>query len=619
MSTYSIDKDGAPGSTSYRVFIKQDGQIISPFHDILLRAKKGVPDIVNMVVEIPKTTQAKMEINKKEKFNPIAQDIKDGKLRVVGMPYPAHYGALPQTWENPMFVDPYTKCKGDNDPVDVYDISSLPAETGEVIQVRILGVFGMIDNNETDWKVISINIKDPNADKINDINDIPEEQMTTLFTFLRDYKIPDGKPPNKFAFDSKPQDKAFALKIMNETHEEWKKLMNHVTTNPDINLTSRFFTSIFYNKTEEPPIFKIVLTGGPCGGKSTALSQLTAFLRPLGYEVFMVPEVATILFTGGAKYSANMLQGQLVAFQSAIVKSMITLEDSFYDIALSLGKPSVIICDRGTMDCAAYTDPATWQLMLDTNKWTNESLRDMRYDAVVHLVTAAQGAEAFYTTENNVVRREKPEEARILDLALQKAWLGHSHVCLLDNSTNFTQKIQRCISFISKIIGAPFPSGTVRKWRLIESPKIPADISVVEYTLEQTYLVGDQNVESRIERKTTNNNNTYIISRKRWSPDRDTFAIVERIIFPREYMALRSQADHNRIPVQKLVKKFFWNQQVLSVIEYINPMIDAIKFVQLETEDVDMKFTFPNWLPHAEEVTDDPKFSSYNISKDYKK
>ena len=194
-TNYTSGFTGVPSTTTYRVFIKNGSQVISPFHDIPLWTKPN--EIVNMVVEIPQGTQAKMEINKKEKFNPISQDIKDGKLRFVALKYPAHYGALPQTWENPGYLDPFTNAKGDNDPIDAFDISDLPAETGSVVQVKVLGVYAMIDNGETDWKVVCININDPGADKINDLTDIPADQLTELFTFLRDYKIPDGKPANK--------------------------------------------------------------------------------------------------------------------------------------------------------------------------------------------------------------------------------------------------------------------------------------------------------------------------------------------------------------------------------------------------------------------------------------
>lgn len=110
-------------------------------------------------------------------MNPIKQDIKKGKLRYVANCFPHHgyiwnYGALPQTWENPEHLDPSTGCKGDNDPIDVLEIGQRVANRGDVVQVKILGTVALIDEGETDWKVITIDVTDPSADQLNDIGDV---------------------------------------------------------------------------------------------------------------------------------------------------------------------------------------------------------------------------------------------------------------------------------------------------------------------------------------------------------------------------------------------------------------------------------------------------------------
>ena len=110
-----------------------------------------------MVVEVPRWTNAKMEIATKEKMNPIKQDVKKGmysvitrnpyrvfisqlgNLRYVANVYPQkgypwNYGCIPQTWENPKHIDANTKEGGDNDPIDVCEIGSRVPARGEVIQ-----------------------------------------------------------------------------------------------------------------------------------------------------------------------------------------------------------------------------------------------------------------------------------------------------------------------------------------------------------------------------------------------------------------------------------------------------------------------------------------------------
>lgn len=103
-----------------------------------------------MVVEIPRWSNAKMEICKEELLNPIKQDVKKGKLRYVNNVFPHkgyiwNYGALPQTYEDPAYVDPNTMAKGDNDPIDVCEIGNKIIPSGSIIQVKVLGILAMID------------------------------------------------------------------------------------------------------------------------------------------------------------------------------------------------------------------------------------------------------------------------------------------------------------------------------------------------------------------------------------------------------------------------------------------------------------------------------------------
>lgn len=166
-------------------------------------------------------------------MNPIKQDVKKGKLRFVANCFPHHgyiwnYGAFPQTWENPDHLDPATGCKGDNDPIDVLDIGYRVAKRGEVKQVKILGTIALIDEGETDWKVITIDVKDPDADKLNDIGDVERLYPGLLkasIEWFKIYKMPDGKPENKFAFNGEAKNAEFAMKVVEETHSFWQTLI----------------------------------------------------------------------------------------------------------------------------------------------------------------------------------------------------------------------------------------------------------------------------------------------------------------------------------------------------------------------------------------------------------
>ncbi|KAJ1302618.1 hypothetical protein OPQ81_002935 [Rhizoctonia solani] len=236
MSRYTPRLIGAPNTLEHRVFIEQDGQLVSPFHDIPLFADQN-SGILNMIVEVPRWTNAKMEISKEEPFNPIKQDIKKGKLRFVRNCFPHHgyiwnYGAFPQTWEDPSQTHTETKAKGDNDPLDVCEIGEQVGYTGQVKQVKVLGIMALLDEGETDWKVIVVDVTDPLASKLNDIEDV-ERHLPGLIRatneWFRIYKIPDGKPENAFAFSGEAKNKKYATEIIHECHEAWRRLITGET------------------------------------------------------------------------------------------------------------------------------------------------------------------------------------------------------------------------------------------------------------------------------------------------------------------------------------------------------------------------------------------------------
>lgn len=214
-------------STSRLEFMDDSGASISPIHDIPLYVDKA-KGIVNMIVEIPRGTRAKMEMATDEPLNPIKQDMKKGKLRFVHYPYPFNYGAFPQTWENPDYVDKNTKSKGDGDPIDACEIGSTDFNVGDVINVKILGIWAMIDQGETDWKVLCINTEDPLAKKLNSIQDVEKHLPGVIdyyYNFLKNYKLPSGDEPNTFAFKGKLKDKKFTKQIVQETHEQWEEAL----------------------------------------------------------------------------------------------------------------------------------------------------------------------------------------------------------------------------------------------------------------------------------------------------------------------------------------------------------------------------------------------------------
>lgn len=244
--SYSCKHVGEPNTHDFRVYLTDDkGSVLSFFHDLPLYADKS-KKYFNMVIEIPRGTDAKLEIATGEPMNPIRQDEKNGKLRFVALKYLWNYGAFPQTWEDPNVTCHHTGLNGDRDPIDVLDISPTIASIGEIRTVKVLGILALKDEGETDWKVMAIDVKDPLADKINELDDIEKffpNLLNQTREWFRTYKVPDGKPENEFALNGEFKGKDYTLQIIQETCNYWENLMTGKTpangSNYSISLMNR--------------------------------------------------------------------------------------------------------------------------------------------------------------------------------------------------------------------------------------------------------------------------------------------------------------------------------------------------------------------------------------------
>lgn len=190
-----------------KYYLKKNNKYISPWNDICLFQNY---ETYNFVCEIPKGTRAKMEMCKEVKYNPIVQDTEDGSPRVFKYKsIPFNYGFLPQTWEDPGKNCEVTGCFGDSDPVDVIELSSKSYKIGEVLPIKILGAIPIIDNNETDWKIIGIEHK-----YFFDI--IHRDVKNTIFDWLNNYKTGIN------IIGDKIHSKDAALRVITTTYQHWK-------------------------------------------------------------------------------------------------------------------------------------------------------------------------------------------------------------------------------------------------------------------------------------------------------------------------------------------------------------------------------------------------------------
>lgn len=203
---------------------------VSPWHHVKLQGDGA--DSFNMIVEIPRGTTSKLEVQKEVPGNPIMHDTKKGKVReyTYGLTF-FNYGLLPQTWEDP--ATKFDGNAGDNDPLDIVELGDKARKVGEIVPVKVLGNLKLIDQGELDHKIIALALDDPNAASINSISDLETQKpgvLAALVDWLKMYKTTDGKAVNVLVSDT-PDDAAKAKEVISECNGAWKKLAVDKTAN----------------------------------------------------------------------------------------------------------------------------------------------------------------------------------------------------------------------------------------------------------------------------------------------------------------------------------------------------------------------------------------------------
>jgi CYTH domain-containing protein/predicted ATPase len=358
---------------------------------------------------------------------------------------------------------------------------------------------------------------------------------------------------------------------------------------------------------QQKSITKIVITGGPCAGKSTGMSYLSQKLEELGYKVIIVSETATEFITAGCMPGKNI---SLYDFEEILLKAQLTREAMYLEVAEKVtSKKVVLLFDRGAMDVKAYLDEISWGDLLEDMNVSSVSLRDKRYDAVLHLRTAALGAEKFYTQENNSARLETVLEAVEADRKTLEAWIGHPHLHVLDNSTDFEHKIKRVLHAVLGILGEPVPMEIERKYLVAPTFDYTSIPCVYQETdIEQAYLPGGY----RIRKRSEGGASTYTKTHKTDTEDPSVRLEKEERVSVRVYRELMSTQLKN-IPV--LNKKricFVYREQYFELDIFKDKNIIML---EIELTEAHKEVTLPEWLPIIREVTDDPTFRNFEIAK----
>ena len=359
-------------------------------------------------------------------------------------------------------------------------------------------------------------------------------------------------------------------------------------------------------------IIKIVLTGGPAAGKTTLISRiLKEFKQEDGWRVITIPETATELISGfGIKPFGNCMS--MLKFQDFVIADQIHKEKlALWAAEVVPEKDVLVIYDRALMDDKAYISDEEFAATLAGFDGRTEKTVLAGYDAVLHLVTCAKGAEFAYDLGNEA-RTESIEYAREMDDRTLRAWSGHPNLRIIDNAINFEDKINRAIREIYRIVGQPEPM--VRKCKyLISMPdmeNLAKRYAAVPIDMVQTYLcMTNPCIERRVRRQKHGGEYMYFYTEKHIRPD-GTKWDTEKPITEKDYNRYLLEADPELQSVDKTKYRFVYDSCRFEIDVYPFSADKAVMFRYSENDEA----AIPPEIRVIREVTGDPDYKNKQLA-----
>ncbi len=175
--------------------------MFNPWHHV--SPGDHIPEFVNGIIEIPKGSRAKYELDKKSGL------LRLDRVLYSSVYYPANYGFIPQSYGD------------DNDPLDILILSQIDFNPLCIVNAKVVGVMQMIDQGEADDKIIAVAADDVSVNYVNDIDQLPPHFTKELRHFFEEYKTLE----NKKVIVEEFQNKEVAQKIVAQSFEDYRKLI----------------------------------------------------------------------------------------------------------------------------------------------------------------------------------------------------------------------------------------------------------------------------------------------------------------------------------------------------------------------------------------------------------
>lgn len=356
-------------------------------------------------------------------------------------------------------------------------------------------------------------------------------------------------------------------------------------------------------------IKRIVLTGGPCAGKTTILSKIEQNLFEMGYKVFVVCESATELINGGITPHNNGVG--MLNFQKLILEYQYQKEE-IYNEALNFteDKNIVIIYDRGLLDNKAYINDIEfnellYELSIQIGKRIDEPSILNRYDMVIHLVTSA--GNNGYTLENNKARYEIEDEAVLLDKRILSSWMLHDNLQVVDSYENFDDKINKVLSLVHGCLGETNIVRKEKKFIVDINLELIDNLNGIELDIEQYYSdTMDKAYECRFRKVNSKFGYNYYYLSQCKEGNGITRVLMERKISEKEFNSLLHFNIISSVKKKRIT--FIYN----NVFYKLDLFSDGLKLLEVCVDDKCEPVYIPKYFTVIDEVTNDENYQNIN-------
>ncbi|CAD8144502.1 unnamed protein product [Paramecium pentaurelia] len=366
--------------------------------------------------------------------------------------------------------------------------------------------------------------------------------------------------------------------------------------------------------------FCICITGGPGSGKTSVVTFLQERLRDFQYNVIVVPLLDDYILGQDQEIIQKLSKQERNQFIIKKVMLMQNLLDYSKELAKQVkDKDSIILCQGGILDLLSYQDEKD-QIFQDLHDEFKPlaTLRDKNYDAVIHLVTNADGLQKNFYFGNSFINRDQEIKKAIdADKQIQKIWMGHPNHFLIDNrGLTFDKKIQRAYKTVQKILGRVQTNIRWSKW-LLKSIRIPSAQYHTKIKITDIFFL-DNNSQNQKEinrvrmRQVEGGLKQYYQITTKTSKNKEDVQFLRRIISFSQFHQLVNKGQ-NQMKILKRDRICFTCQNQLMQVDLFEQK--QLGILRLTINDATESYAVPKWIVIDKRIDNNPKYDSFNLAQ----